>query len=141
MRDKILKFLQAREPKLCVLATAALSGRPEAAVMGYAVLPDLTVILSTDRNSRKVVNLRANPQVALVFGWAFDELNVQREGQAEVVDGGEERKKCEEIYFASHPESAEFRGLSETIYIRVKPSWYRLSDYTVEPPVIKEESV
>ena len=83
--------------------------------MGYAVLNDLTLILSTDKSSRKVKYLKENPKVALNFGLTFEELNIQYEGIAKLVEQGEEFKKCEDIYFSSHPESLEFKGVPETI--------------------------
>ena len=141
MIQKIQDFLKNRDPQLCVLATSSLTGIPQCAVMGYAVTDDLNLILSTDKTSRKVVNIKTNPQVALVFGWLFTELNVQIQGEARLIESGQELKTCEEIYFASHPESVEFKGLPETIFIKIKPLWLRLSDYSVDPPWIQEMSI
>lgn len=141
LRKRVLNFLQSKEPKLCVLATTSTKGEPECAVMGYAVLDDLSIVLCTDKSSRKVTNLRKNPKVALTFGWTFEELNIQYEGLAQLAEVGERLKTCEEIYFNAHPESIEFKGIPETIYIKVKPTWYRLSDYNIDPPLIEEEIV
>lgn len=141
MKDEILDFLKNRESKLCVLATSSSNAKPECAVMGYAVLDDLSLVLSTDKGSRKKINLLENNRVSLVFGWGFDELNVQYEGIAELAEDGGENKKCEEIYFASHPESLEFKGTPETIFIKVKPTWLRLSDYTTDHLRIEETKI
>ncbi len=138
MQQEIPEFLKNKDPKLCVIATASKSGKPECAVMGYTVLDDLTIILSTDNASRKWQNLQENPQVALTFGWSFEELNVQYDAVAKLITEGNALQECEAAYFANHPEAAEFKGLPETAYIKVIPYWLRLSDYTVEPPRIEE---
>ncbi len=140
MFQEVLDFLKKREPKLCVLATSSLANEPESAVMGYAVSDDLSIICSTDRSSRKWNNLKQNSKVAITFGWGFGELNIQYSGLATLVESGEELKKCEDIYFASHQESLEFKGTPETGYIKIKPTWIRLSDYSSDPPRIEEKN-
>lgn len=140
METEVLNFLTNRPEKLCVLATVNEKGEPECAVMGYAVLPDLSLVLSTDKTSRKWLNLRQNPFVALTFGWSFSELNIQYEGEAVLVGEGEEYKKCEEIYFSVHPEALEFKGQAETVFLKIKPTWTRLSDYRQTPARIEEKT-
>lgn len=139
LKSRIIDFLTDRNPKLCAFSSASISGKPECAVMGYAVRSDLSLVLSTDKNSRKVINIKENSQVALSFGWTFEELNVQYEGIATGIANGPEMLACEKIYFASHPESMEFKGAPETVYISITPSWLRLSDYTTTPPSIEEK--
>lgn len=141
MKDKILKFLKQKNPKLCVMTTCTSDGKPECAVMGFAVLDDLSLVLSTDKTSRKWKNLQDNPRVALVFGWSFEELNIQYEGTAERLESGETFHQAEEIYFSAHPEAVEFKGIPETVFIKITPLWLRLSDYSVTPPRIKEISL
>ena len=138
MKEEVFKFLSSKTPKLCVLATASNEAKPQCAVMGYTLTPNLEVILSTDSTSRKQNNLQQNHVVALTFGWSFEEFNIQYEGVAQLVKSGDEYKKCEETYFTSHPESEEFKGIPETVFIKVKPTWIRLSDYSTTPPRIEE---
>jgi general stress protein 26 len=68
--------------RLGVLSTAANSGQPQAALMGFAVTPELEIVFDTVRGSRKYPNLKANPRVAWVVGCAT-EVTVQYEGEAE----------------------------------------------------------
>lgn len=138
IQSEVLQFLKKKIPKLCVLTTCSADGKPECAVMGYAVRDDLSLILSTDKTSRKWNNLHDNPRVALVFGWSFKELNIQYEGTAQLVESGEPFHQAEKIYFAAHPEAQEFKGLPETVFIKITPTWIRLSDYSVAPPRIQE---
>ncbi|OGV91531.1 hypothetical protein A3A66_00135 [Microgenomates group bacterium RIFCSPLOWO2_01_FULL_46_13] len=136
--EEVFNFLKNQDPKLCVIATSSKTGKPECAVMGYAVMDGLTVILSTDKTSRKWQNLKENPLVALTFGWSFEELNIQYEGRVELAETGKALKECERVYFRSHPEAVEFKGLPETVFIKVIPQWLRLSDYTVDPARFEE---
>lgn len=138
MKDEIITFLKEKSPKLCVMASSSSDGKPECAVMGYAVLDDLTLVLCTDKTSRKWNNLKANPRVACIFGWSFEELNVQYEGTTELIESGEMFDKAKETYFEVHPEALEFKELPETVYLKISPLWLRLSDYSVAPPRIEE---
>ena len=54
MKEEVFKFLSSKTPKLCVLATASNEAKPQCAVMGYTLTPNLEVILSTDSTSRKL---------------------------------------------------------------------------------------
>ena len=139
--DKAFSFLRTRDPKLCSLSTVSGSGDPESAVMGYALGESNILVFSTDKNSRKVPNIEKNHRVAMIFGWSFGELNIQMEGAASLVTGGNDLHACEDIYFAAHPEALEFKGTPETIYIKVQPVWLRLSDYNPNPPDIKETNI
>ena len=104
--------------KLCVLATATPQGKPECAVLAYAVNSDLSLILSTHTTSRKWRNIKANKQVAITLGQSFSELYIQYEGTAELITEGEEFKRCEEIFFTANPQAKQFQN-SETAFIKV----------------------
>jgi general stress protein 26 len=140
LKEEVLYFLRKTDPKLCVMATVG-PGKPQCAVMGYAVLSDLFLVLSTDNFSRKWKNLQKNKNVAINFGWSFSTLNVQYEGIATLVDKkSKDFKRCEEIYMASHPESLEYKDLPSMVYLEISPTWFRLSDYLVDPPRIVEKT-
>lgn len=137
MQNKVLEFLKSQQPRICVLATTCDKGAPHCAAMLYTVSDDLSLILSAHKSTRKCGNLKNNFKVALTFGFNFGILNIQYEGMAELIEEGEEYKKCEEIYFKDHPEAERYKGL-DMVFIKIKPQWIRLSDYSVEPPVIEE---
>src|SRR5438128_1008621 len=80
---EVFIFLRDLNPKICSLATVSAEGFPHCAVMGYAVLPDLRIILNTHTYTRKWRNLTSNPIAALTFGWSMSGLYVQYEGQSE----------------------------------------------------------
>ena len=56
---EVLRFLEGE--KLAVLATASEDGRPEAAVMGFVVTPELEIIFDTVRSFRKVPEPEEKP--------------------------------------------------------------------------------
>ena len=138
-KARIVDYLKKREIKTCTLATASSEGKPEAAVVGYAILDDLTIILSTTKESRKWQNLLQNPQIALTIGGTFTDLYLQLEGTAILVTEGETYKQCEELFFSFNPQAAKFKGPS-TIFMRVNPTWVRFLDYSSHPPKAEEKT-
>ena len=66
-RQGLLAFL--RKHRLCVQASVAAEGGPQAAVVGYAVSDRLELIFDTLASTRKAENLRRDPRIALVVGW------------------------------------------------------------------------
>lgn len=138
MKDKVLDFLENRQPKLCALATATKDGKPECAVVGYAVRNDLTILISTHPTTRKWQNIKASSHVALVFGWTFIELNVQIEGTAECVERNhEEYAQIDAFFFTQNPDAAAFKT-PDTVFIKVKPRWVRTLEPNVMPPKTEE---
>jgi general stress protein 26 len=98
--ESVFQFMNSG--RLAVLATVSENLRPEAALMGFAVTPELEIIFDTVKSSRKYPNLKKNPQVAWVIGCS-PEVSVQSEGIAEELEG-EELAKCKKIYFAAFPD-------------------------------------
>ncbi len=135
LQADIYTFLANRTKKLCVLSTS-FCHYPESAVMGYAVKDDLTILLSTHANTRKIQNIRANEKVSLVFGWGFDEPNIQCSGKATIIEG-EDREEYATFFYKMNPEAEKFRS-SDTLFISIKLIWIRFSDFTVRPPRIEE---
>jgi len=127
-----------RTHRLGVLATVAdaVTGQPEAAVVGIAVTPDCEIVFDTVRSARKYRNLVERPRVALVIGWKL-ETTVQYEGVARELAGPED-DRYREAYYAVFPEgrerTARWEGL---VHFVVKPTWVRYSNYN-EPVEISE---
>lgn len=70
------------------------------------------------------------------FGPA-DERTVQYEGLAD-VPSGEELPRLQQVYYAAYPDGPGRLSWPGLIYVRVRPSWIRYSDYTHDPPLIVE---
>jgi general stress protein 26 len=136
-KNAILQFM--RSHSLAVQTSVSTSGLPQAAVVGFVVSDNFEIVFDTVESTRKVRNLRQNPNIALVIGGftAGDERSVQLEG---VIDEpvGAELDRLREIYFAQFPEGRERLSWPGLIHLRVKPTWLRYSDFNQVPPDIVE---
>ena len=136
-RDALLEFM--RSEKYAVQTSVSPSGLPQAAVVGIAVTDRFEIVFDTLASSRKAPNLRANPAIAFVIGGTRegDERTVQYEGTADEPSGGE-LERLLAVYYARFPEGPERRAWPGLIYVRVKPTWIRYSNFGRNPPEILE---
>ena len=133
----LLQFL--RQHRLAVQASVSATESPQAAVVGFAVTDQFEIVFDTLDSTRKAQNLRRHPRIALVIGGvnAGDEQTVQYEGIADEPSGAElERLKA--VYYGVYPDGRSRLEWSGLIYVRVRPTWIRYSDYNVHPPKIVE---
>ena len=135
--EDLLRFL--KEHRLAVEASVSASLAAQAAVVGFAISDEFEIIFDTLNSTRKVPNLRQNPRLAFVVGGLLpgDERTAQYEGIADEPTGTE-RERLTEIYYGVYPEGRTRRSWPGLIYIRVRPTWIRYSDYNVDPPQIVE---
>jgi len=135
----LLRFL--REHRLAVQASVSPRHSAQAAVVGFAITDQFEIIFDTLDSTRKVTNLRQNPKIALVIGGltAGDERTAQYEGWAD-EPSGPELEQLAEVYYRVYPDGRGRRSWPGLIYIRVRPSWIRYSDYNADPPLIIEFS-
>ena len=134
---ELLAFMQGN--KLAVQASVSATSAAQAAVVGIAVTDALEVVFDTLDSTRKVANLRTNPRLAFVIGGAVpgDERTVQYEGVADEPTGAE----CERIraaYFSAWPDGRSRANWLGLIYVRVRPTWIRYSDFNQNPPLVVE---
>jgi hypothetical protein len=124
-RQGLLAFL--RKHRLCVQASVAKGGSPQAAVVGYAVSDRLELIFDTLASTRKYANLRRDPRVALVVGWDAEQT-LQLEG---LVDepSGDDLVRLKQLYLAAFPDGVERESWPGISYLRVRPHWARFSDF------------
>ena len=129
----LLEFI--RQHRLAVQASVGATDSPQAAVVGFAITDQFEIVFDTLDSTRKAQNLRRNPRVALVIGGVGpgDERTVQYEGIADEPSGAElERLKA--VYYDVYPDGPNRRSWRGLIYVRVRPTWIRYSDYSVDPP-------
>jgi general stress protein 26 len=136
-RDALLQFM--RSEKYAVQASVSSDGTPQAAVIGIAVSDRFEIVFDTIASSRKALNLQANPAVAIVVGGTRDgdERTVQYEGTAD-EPGGAELERLLVLYYARFPDGRERRTWPGLIYVRVRPTWIRYSNFGAQPPEIVE---
>jgi hypothetical protein len=121
---------------LGVLGSLSSSGKPQSALVGIAVTPDLEIIFDTVSSTRKFKNLTSNSNCSLVIGWK-GEITVQIEGKAHQPD--ESALACyREIYFATWPECRSHLSWKGITHFVVRPDWIRYSNFEQNPPLLQE---
>jgi len=133
--EEVFAFLESE--RLGVLSTATNSGRPEAALMGFAATPELEIIFDTVKSSRKYAILKENPRVAWVIG-CTTEITVQYEGVAEELEG-EGLAKYKKIYFRKFTDGPARENWPGITYFVVRPKWVRYCDYNPRTRRIEEK--
>ena len=133
-KTEVYAFLASH--RYAVVATVSPAGLPQSALVGVAVTPDLEVLFDTIDTSRKVVNLRSRPQIALVIGWE-NEQSVQMEGVAD-EPAGPELERLKALYFEAWPECREHQSWAGITYVRVRPHWLRFSDFNRSDEAVRE---
>ena len=138
-RTDLLAFM--RQQQYAVQASVSPSGTPQAAVVGIVVSDRLEVFFDTLASSRKAVNLRHNPAIALAIGSTADgaERAVQLEGIADEPRGAD-LDRLLALYFATFPDGRERQAWPGITYFRVTPTWLRYSNYAADLPQIVELS-
>jgi uncharacterized protein YhbP (UPF0306 family) len=134
---RLLEFL--RQHRLAVQASVSAANRPQAAVVGCAVTDQFEIVFDTLESTRKAQNLRQNDKVALVIGGliAGDERTVQYEGVAD-EPSGTDLDRLKKVYYSAYPDGPSRVTWPGLIYVRVRPTWIRYSDYNASPPEIIE---
>jgi hypothetical protein len=134
---ELLTFL--RRHRLAVQASVSPAATPQAAVIGYAVTDWFEIVFDTLDSSRKGQNLRRNNRIALVIGGLADgeERTVQYEGITD-EPSGEELDRLKQVYYAAWPDGPSRLSWPGLIYVRVRPTWIRCSNFNANPPQIVE---
>jgi general stress protein 26 len=132
-KKKVLSFIKKHE--ICVLSTADLNGKPEAAVIEFDVTVNLKLIFNTFTTYRKYPNIKTNPHVAVVIGW--DNATVQYDGFAAELEGTE-LEQHKNSFLKKHPHAVKFAVMPETRFFKITPNWIRLRDLTTKPETVIE---
>jgi pyridoxine/pyridoxamine 5'-phosphate oxidase len=134
--EEVLEFV--KKHTLAVVATVSTDGKPQAAVVEFGELDDLTIIIDTLKTSRKYKNLQANNNVAIVIGWDEDKT-VQIDAISTELKG-DELEKAKHAYLAKNPRAKKWANNPDIAYFAFKPTWLRYSDVSQHPWVIEEFS-
>lgn len=139
MTKKALLTLLQKE-SLCVLATTNLDGKPEAAVMAYAINNRFEVYMFTESSTRKWQNIICCPRVAIVVGGFKNDPTVQLDGVC-VGLTKKEHKTIPQYVLGVHPEWQDYFSSPSGEWLKIVPSWARYSDFSTNPPKIAEISL
>ncbi|HEX9167862.1 MAG TPA: pyridoxamine 5'-phosphate oxidase family protein [Roseiarcus sp.] len=124
-----------RRKRLVVVSTVDDSGRPEAALVGFALTERNEIVFDTLGSSRKAVNIGRRAATALVVGWDND-ITVQIEGDARRPQG-DDLTYAKTAYFREWPDGRARENWPDIAYIAVKPRWLRFANYA-GAPIIEE---
>lgn len=125
-----------KQHRCAVLSTISSDNKPEAALVGIAVTPDLKIIFDTLSDSRKYANLLLNPYIALVIGWDND-ASLQYEGKV-CFATGDALESIKESYFDFFPDGIERLSWPNIRYLCVEPMWVRYTDFNYDTMRIEE---
>ncbi|MEM4336478.1 MAG: pyridoxamine 5'-phosphate oxidase family protein [Candidatus Woesearchaeota archaeon] len=123
MKTKILE--EIKKHNICVLATCA-NKKPEAAVVAFVVDDNFIFYVATSKYYRKYKNLIKNKNVSLVIG--FEIPTIQIDGVAEFLDE-KEKKLIRPFMIEKIPEAEDFFVAKESVFIRIKPKYLKITDY------------
>lgn len=132
-RAELITFL--REHPIAVEATVHADGAPQAAAVGLAVTDELELVFDTLTTSRKYPNLLRDPRCAVT--WWADTITVQLEGTADLPSGSE-LERLRAVYLAAFPDGLERMRDPAITYVRIRPTWIRVSDFATTPASIHE---
>lgn len=130
IKQEALDFL--KQHVFAVVASINAENMPSAATVLYHVDDDMNVFFMTRRQTRKFANVRANEKVALVVGLGDGPGTVQMEGEAHLIENGqdgldeffaniEKRRNLKELYYGPF---LALPGVDLAVF-RVRLSWMR----------------
>jgi len=128
-----------RGERHAAIASVGADGGPQAAVVGVVVSHDFEIFFDTLASTRKAANLRARGRAAVVVGGfeAAAARTVQLEGLAD-EPRGTDLERLKQLYFDRFVDGPTRQASTGLIYMRVRPSWLRYSDFRAEPPSVVE---
>ena len=95
LSPKELKFLEANE--MCRFATASKTGEPHVVPVSY-VWQDNYAYIVTDYGTRKLRNLRENPQAAILIDTSGTQKLLLISGPVELIEKGEEYRRLYKLF-------------------------------------------
>lgn len=129
----VSKYMASQDT--CVVATVTTNGEPQAATLGFSHEEDLTVLIATNKNTRKYANLSANGKVAIVIG-VTGAKTVQYEGVAKEFTQQELGARLDK-HFEKVPGAQKYASDEGQTYFVVTPSWLKFTDYTTEEQIFE----
>jgi nitroimidazol reductase NimA-like FMN-containing flavoprotein (pyridoxamine 5'-phosphate oxidase superfamily) len=132
IRQKIIDYLAAHG--FLRLGTVGPNGTPQVHTMGY-ISDGAVVYFSTDRRTRKVRNMEANPAVAYTVDENYTDMlriqGVQMEGTARQLTEPDEIQRVMDMFLAKYPGMKEMPPEFQMVTYEVRPRVAYFLDNTV----------
>ena len=120
LAPKQLKFLEDHE--VCRLATASKDAKPHVVPVIYA-LDGENIVVAIDYGTKKLKNLRANKNVALVVDEYRPNRAVMIEGECEILERGKEYLRLLQVLFDRFPSYRRNPwGEGESPILKIRPA-------------------
>lgn len=138
MDKKILDFLAKH--RVSSLTTLLKDGSPHASALHYSHNENpLEIYFSVDNTSLKCQGLlEGKPsKSSVIIGFSEEEwITLQMDGDVIVISDKEELKTVQDRHYTKHPNSAAFKDVPTTIFLKFTPRWWRYTDYNTNPYAI-----
>lgn len=130
LRD-VRQFLD--EHDTCVLATVSADGKPQSATVGFSIDANWSILIGTNKNTRKYKNLQHNPNVAITVGVVgFKTLQIEGDAKELSLEDRRIKKHIEKL-----PSAIKFKMQPGQTYFLITPIWLRFTDYTSSEPIFE----
>ena len=131
MKDQVVIYLSKR--KFLTLATSTLNGKPNTHPLAYVNI-GATTYFSTSKESRKIKNIKENPNVSFSIYDSTEHLDevrsVQIEGEATVVTNEKESEEILELLHNKFPFMKEMQLQVDSVIVKITPKTCFFIDYT-----------
>ena len=113
--------------RVCRVATSGPSGMPHVVAVCHAVL-DGKIYFASGKNGRKVLNLKANPQIAVtvdLYAEAWAHLKgVMVQGTTTLIEKGPRFRKVRALLYRKYEQYAEDAtiGESDSVIVEITPT-------------------
>lgn len=130
-KKNIIDYLSSH--KKMTLATSSPEGKPIAHTVEY-VAENGVIFFGTDQTTRKVQNIKTNPNVAYAVDEDYDDWpqikGVQMQGTAEIVTDESELKKVIDLFTEHYPYTTELPSVEGSIFVKIQPNTGYYLDYS-----------
>lgn len=137
MDNKKMIYDFIKKHNTAVISTVNPLALPESSVVGFYIKEDFEIHIATYDSSRKFMNIKRNPRVALVIGWEQGKT-VQLEGAAVQITDPDEIKELEWHEMEKMPTVAKYIKPHRAVFLRIIPKWLKYSNFSTEPWQIEE---
>lgn len=136
-KERIFELIKSNV--YAVVSTSNRAGHPESALVGVSETENYELVFATNDNTRKIENIRNNPNVAIVIGGADGSLkSVQIEGVARIIAAEDALDYAENHYKKIPSAKDHFKDKGEC-FIVITPLWARYTSFDSKSPDIFEE--
>lgn len=137
MNKKIVDLIE--QNVYAVVSSVNRAEQPESALVGVSQTPDLALVFASTEHTRKIGNLRLNPNIALVIGGSDgSRKSVQIEGTARVLTV-QDAQPYLELHYKKIPSAKMHQHDGGECFVVVTPVWARYTDYSGTEPEVFEE--